>query len=57
MFGWELTDEEMGELDALDESETRIPAEGKNPEGLMKRKGSVSWGGSVVEWRKGDGSV
>lgn len=56
MFGWELSEEEMTELDGLDENEQREPLEGgKKGGGGEKRGGSVSWGGAVVAWREGDG--
>lgn len=54
----------MTELNGLDESsvERMIPVEvgkkkGKKKAGgeKWKRGGSVSWGGSVVDWREGDG--
>ena len=55
MYDWELSEEQMAALDALDESEQQVLVAGKNPSGVTKRGGSVTWGGSVIEWKQGDG--
>lgn len=47
----------MRSLDGLDESgvDRMVPVEGRNLKGEKKRGGAVSWGGSIVDWREGDG--